>query len=197
MYDSVIYQTVSDLLINSALSNLIKPESVQITVDERPWPTIGDKFITIHPAQRYNQTADKLIITDRLSFGVTVGMRTRVVPTDRLAQKTLLNERVDLGVLIEGVIVLLSTTYSSNNNSIIEKLNTLLLTYPENIQQLLSKGKRSVGDGFRYLDADAQPVPRYPDFFGSKDKVDDIDRPSGHTLTARFLAPWMAFIQNC
>lgn len=197
MYPSAIYELVKDTLVNSALRELVEPVHINITPDDKPYPSVGQKFINIHPLMRYNLTADKDQISDRIYFSVTAGHRTRSVPQDRMNNK-LNEERDSLDTIVECIVILLGSLSASNNNNIYIYINNKIDKYSDSVKSLLRKNDRNILGAFRYLDCDPMPVARYPDYFTSKDVTDvGYDRPAGYTVTARFIAPYQAFPPKC
>jgi hypothetical protein len=197
MYPSAIYELVKDTLVNSALRDLVSPVHINITVDDRPYPSVGQSFINIHPMMRYNVTADKDQISDRVYFAVTAGHRTRSTPQDRLNNK-INEERDSLDTILECIVILLGSLSASNNNNILLYINNKINKYSTPVKTLLRQNDRNILGAFRYLDCDSLPTARYPEYFSSKDATDaGYDRPAGYTLTARFLAPYQAFPPKC
>jgi hypothetical protein len=198
MYATAVYNRVQSVLVNSALSPLVKSEAIIINIDDRPWATTGTPFIIIHPSQRYNPSVDTQITKDRLVFSVTVGARTRVVPTDRLGLALLQDERTNLEVIQDIIIATITNTFDKDNNILLSSIDNILNKYNSTIRTLLGSSNRGIVDGFRFLDVQPQPVPRYAEYFGSNDKTISItDRPAGHTITSHFLAPLQVFSRSC
>lgn len=197
MYLATILDFVKEQIVNSALSNqLIESRNVEITPDEKPWPSGGQRWISIHPLQQFNPVADKQYIQDRVSFAVTIAFKTRYVPTDRLGNKVYLEEVESMETLKHCLMGLISGFGSKYNNILYTNYNLRKSKLQEAVQSILPD--LSFTETFRYIDSDSVPVERYPDFFSTKDGQESLsERPAGHSLSLRFLAPAITFAFPC
>ena len=203
MFEKTILETIKSALLDSALLKVpnITPDCIHITAYDQPPPTIGQYFILIYPESRVNYAEQrsegpKNYVYDRVGFDVVCGARTRLAPTDRLANY-LNNEYVSLNLIKDLVITVVSRTNSSTNVTIKSYLQSNLKPYHQDIYNTLIEGTDII-DGFEYTGSDAQPIPRYPDYFSATDGKESVsDRPAGHTYTCRFLSPSRIYPVQC
>lgn len=205
MFEKTVLDLVQNVLIDSPLLKVpgIRKDCIHITAYDQPPPTVGQYFILIHPQSRMNYAESKTesggpknYVYDRIGFDIVCGARTRLSPTDRLA--AYFNEEyTSLNLIKDILITLISKTNSSTNNTLQTYLYNNCKKYDISIQQLLTQGVDIV-DAFEYVGVDAEPVPRYPDYFSTADsKESTSDRPAAHTYTCRFLSPSRIYAVQC
>lgn len=203
MFEKTILETIQSALLDSALLRVprINSDCIYITAYDQPPPTAGQFFILIYPESRVNYAEQrsegpKNYVYDRIGFDIVCGARTRLAPTDRLA--SYMNEEyTSLNLIKDLVITTVSRTNSSKNTAIKSYLQSNLKPYHQDIYTELNDGIDII-DGFEYTGSDAQPIPRYADYFSATDGKETLsERPAGHTYTCRFLSPSRIYAVQC
>lgn len=196
MYTGAVLNAVKDVLVNSALSEIVKPNEIVISNDNSAvHPAIGQRFISIHPIDRTNPLpVDVQAYSDILTFGVTVGVQNREIPKDRLSEYLYtpsknLSPNMSIDTLRDLVIIIINNSNSSIVSNISSNIVNLVNTLPSSIVSIINNNYISIVDRVKYLSTDASPVQRYPDYFQSTQSINDEPRPAGMTLTTAFLAP--------
>ena len=130
-----------------------------------------------------------------MGFDVVCGARTRLAPTDRLSNY--INEEYTSLNLIKDLVITIVSKKMSNGYNITTRdyLYSNYKSYSNNIYDLLTTGIDII-DGFEYLGADAEPVPRMSEYFSATEDMPS-DRPAGHTYTVRFLSPTRIYSVQC
>lgn len=201
MYEKAVLDIVKAKLDESCLRDILGPDNIYVTAKDEPPPTVGQFFVLIYTTARENVVSGRTegianYVMDRIAFDVVCGARTRLAPTDRLSYY-LTKEYVSLNIIKDIVITIISKLFSSENNSIIEYIKKNVKSYPESIYNELTVGY-SFGDGYEYLSSDAEPNPKYPDYFNAIDGSESASvRPAGHTYSCRFLAPSRLYRVQC
>jgi hypothetical protein len=200
MFERAVLETIRNRLVESPLTRLVNPDNIIVNLKDEPPPTVGSQFVLIVPKDRNNNSDSESssrgtnYVLDRMGFDVICGARTSVTPTDRLGLY-LTKEYMSLSTIKDIVITIVSQTNSSNNNNIATFIINKSKEYPSDIQELLCSGI-SIGHGFEYINADAEPQPRYADYFNANNDS-DTSRPAGHTLICRFLSPSRIYSVQC
>lgn len=200
MYNRSVLHAVKDSLVNSALSSIVKPNEIYISDDGSPiHPSIGQLFVLVHPVERLNTSQyNNLFYEDQLMFGVTVGRHGRDIPKDRLPEYLYGESTSTISIEMIRDIVILVILNSSNNiySNIYSSIGNSISTLVQEIQDMLLTNYQLV-DSIKYLSTDASPVLRYPDYFGSSQKIEDEPRPAGITFTTVFSAPKLIVKTGC
>ena len=202
MFEKTVLQLVKNVLEDSPLLYVpkITKDCIFITPYDQPPPTVGQFFVLIHPQSRSNyaeaksEGGPKNYVYDRVGFDVVCGARTRLSPTDRLSNY-MNDEYTALNLIKDLVIAVISKTNSSKNIVLRDYLRSNTQQYNNNIFSMLIDGV-DVVDGFEYIGADAEPVPKQADYFSASEDPPS-DRPAGHTYTARFLSPSRIYSVQC
>lgn len=202
MFEKTILELVKSVLCDSPLMDIPKlnKDCIYVTAYDQPPPTVGQFFILIHPQSRSNyaearsEGGPKNYVYDRVGFDVVCGARTRLAPTDRLISY-MNDEYTSLNLIKDLVITTISRTNSSKNMVVKDYLSKNYKPYSNRIYDILTDGVDII-DGFEYIGADAEPMPRQADYFSSAD-MSDSDRPAGHTYTGRFLSPSRIYGVQC
>jgi hypothetical protein len=201
MYEKAVLDIVKAKLEESPLRDILGSDSIYVTSKDEPPPTVGQFFVLIYCKDRENIVGAKTegpsnYVVDRVAFDVICGARTRLAPTDRLSYY-LTKEYLSLNIIKDIVITVISKLFSSENNSIIDYIEKNVKSYPDSVYDLLTTGY-SFGDGYEYISCDAEPNPKYPDYFNATDGVESSSiRPAGHTYACRFLAPSRLYRVQC
>ncbi len=205
MFEKTILETVHKVLLDSPLMKVpgIRSDCIHVTAYDQPPPTVGQFFVLIHPQSRMNYAESKTesggpknYVYDRVGFDIVCGARTRLAPTDRLAAY-FNDEYTSLNLIKDILLTQISRTNSSLNNTIHTYLEYNCKKYDPSIVELLMS-QVSIIDAFEYIGVDAEPVPRYPDYFSTGDSRESVsDRPAGHTYTCRFLSPSRIYPVQC
>jgi hypothetical protein len=204
MYIGAVLNAVKDVLVNSALSELVKPNEIVISEDgSAVHPAIGQRFVSIHPIDRTNPlNITGQVYSDQLTFGVTVGIQSREIPKDRLPEYLYSpgrngNSNTSIDLLRDLIIIIINNSNSSIVSNIVTSINSSILALPSNLVNIINNNNISIVDRVRYLSTDASPVLRYPEYFKSTQSIDDEPRPAGMTLTTVFLAPKLLANLGC
>lgn len=201
MYEKAVLDIVKAKLDESCLRDILGPDNIYVTAKDEPPPTVGQFFILIYTSQRENVASGRTegianYVMDRVAFDVVCGARTRLAPTDKLSYY-LTKEYLSLNIIKDIVITIISKLFSSQNNSIIDYIKKNVKSYPESIYDALTLDY-SFGDGYEYLNCDAEPNPKYPDYFSANDGTESASiRPAGHTYVCRFLSPSRLYRVQC
>jgi hypothetical protein len=200
MYEKSILDIVKYELDESPLLDLeLSQDQIIITAKDEPPPKVGQYFVLIYPYSRTvvnNASSVPNYVEDRFYFNVVCGARTRLAPTDRLSYY-LNTEYQALAVIKDIVITIVSKLQGTNNNAIKAYIQSNLSHYPAAVTTLLHTSIDIIG-GFQFLSADAEPVPKFPDYFTSTDLPESQSlRPAGHTYTCRFAAPSRIYSTQC
>ena len=196
MYIGAVLNAIKDELVNSALSEIVKPNEIVISSDDSAvHPSIGQRFISIHPIDRSNPLMNtEQVYGDILTFGVTVGVQNREIPKDRLAEylytpgkNTSNNLSIDL--IRDLIIIIINNSNSSIVSNISSNISNTLNYLPSSIVSIINNNNISIVDRVKYVTSDSSPVLRYPEYFQSTQSINDEPRPAGMTLTTVFLAP--------
>lgn len=206
MYQAAILMSIHSSLLNSALckEGMFKEADIQINKDDTPWPSIGERFIIVHPVERYNANLkSSTTVEDLFIFGVTVGIHGRIVPHDRMANYLYnldnSSTRLPSIELVRDYIINYLVSNIDIYSRITTNLTNLLSNYNTSIKNTLlnSSNSMSLIDRIMYLTTDASPIERYPDYFKSSQSPVDEPRPAGITLTTRFSAPRIVSKMGC
>ncbi len=204
MYIGAVLNAVKDVLVNSALSELVKPNEIVVSEDgSAVHPAIGQRFVSIHPIDRtspLNVTGQ--VYSDQLTFGITVGVQSREIPKDRLPEYLYSpgkngSSYISIDMLRDIVIIIINNSNSSIVSNMNSNMNSSILALPSNLVNIINNNNISIVDRIRYVSTDASPVLRFPEYFKSTQSVDDEPRPAGMTLTTVFLAPKLLANLGC
>lgn len=202
MYEKAVLDIIKAKLEESCLRDLISQDNIYVTAKDEPPPTVGQFFLLIYATRRENFASGRTeggpanYVMDRMSFDVICGARTRLAPTDRLSYY-LTKEYISLNIIKDIVITTISKLYSSQNNSIISYIEKNVKSYPESIYTELTSNY-SFCDGFEYVGCDAEPNPKFPEYFSAVDGSESASiRPAGHTYSCQFLAPSRLYRVQC
>jgi hypothetical protein len=200
MYEKAVLDIVKAKLEDSCLRDILSQDNIYITAKDEPPPTVGQFFILIHAVDRQNSVGNSEgpsnYVIDRVSFDVVCGARTRLAPTDRLSYY-LTKEYISLNIIKDIVITVISKLYGSQNNNILSYIQQSVKSYPDSIYNELTTGY-SFGDGYEYVSCDAEPNPKYPEYFSATDGSESLSiRPAGHTYTCRFQSPSRLYRVQC
>jgi hypothetical protein len=204
MYIGAVLNAVKDVLVNSALSELVKPNEIVISEDgSAVHPAIGQRFVSIHPIDRTNPlNITGQVYSDQLTFGITVGVQSREIPKDRLPEYLYSpgrngNSSTSIDLLRDLIIIIINNSNSNIISNMNTSMNSTILHLPTNIANIINNNNISIVDRIRYISTDASPVLRYPEYFKSTQSIDDEPRPAGMTLTTVFLAPKLLANLGC
>jgi hypothetical protein len=193
MYIGTVLLYVQELLRDSFLNEL-DPQSIQITADEKPWPTSGENVITIHPSRwdTGNVKTGQSYVGERVAFSVTCIVRTRKVPFDRLGNELFIQTTDSLSLFSSIVSNILNKLSSSNNTLTSRYLSRVNSLSPTLKNLLLPTGlTANTIEQFEWLDTDGEPVKRYPDFFRERpnNPGSDEQQIAGYSMTGNYLSP--------
>lgn len=202
MFERAVLEVLRNRIADSPINKIVTPDDIVITAEDEPPPTIGQYFVLIYPAQRDNQaesgsvTRSPNYVSERIGIDIVCGARTRLSPTDRLGTY-LTKEYMNLSILKDTIVTFVSKLNSSQNMVIRDTILNLLKDYDSSIQDILREDI-SIGYGFEYLNVDAQPSKKFPEYFKAYQSSEVAsERPAAHTYTCRFLSPSRNYGVQC
>jgi hypothetical protein len=204
--------TETKALIDSVA--ILKEYQVQITPDEKPFPSSGDKTITIHGSEVFRKSqkmAAEYVLTTHISINRKMGN----LPNDRQRLACYLEEVTALSsvgsiltLLIDNSIILYSNIVSSIENSKTSIVNQISLSTPP------SPASTSLSDLVANLTVlqpilvsgfSGTPIPRFDEFFHAFNTKRGVEIPfgndriqeSGWSMKLAFQGPNMVLKTPC
>lgn len=199
MLETLILENVKLELEASPIRDIgISANDIYITAKNEPPPTVGQYFILLFPSSRSNMVEgvdSPNYVRDRIYFDVVCGARTALAPTDRLSYY-LTKEYKNLYIIKDIVIFTIAKLHGKNNAVLETYLAEALRGYPQSVRDIYAL--INFADIYSYIDSEAEAVPVYQDYFNSTNQeITQTDRPSGHTLTAKFYSPQILYRVSC